>query len=165
MASAFILCKRREVGSSLGEGPRNPDVPNMMDTQLGNTLDERGVSPVIGVILMVAITVILAAVIGSFVLGIGGDIQETPQASLSMEDAGSGNVTVTHQGGDTLQLTNYNYTVDGETTYSLSNQSGETELTPGQSIEMTAASGETTIRIIHNPSGQVIADSTVRITP
>ncbi|WP_394350872.1 type IV pilin [Halobacterium sp. CBA1126] len=34
--------------------------------------DERGVSPVIGVILMVAITVILAAVIASFVLGFGG---------------------------------------------------------------------------------------------
>ncbi|MFC6795396.1 type IV pilin [Halobaculum halobium] len=31
--------------------------------------DDRAVSPVIGVILMVAITVILAAVIGSFVLG------------------------------------------------------------------------------------------------
>ncbi|MEF8771593.1 type IV pilin N-terminal domain-containing protein, partial [Halodesulfurarchaeum sp.] len=59
----------------------------MIDTQLGETLDKRGVSPVIGVILMVAITVILAAVIGSFVLGIGGDIQQAPQASLTMQDA------------------------------------------------------------------------------
>ncbi|MDX1747991.1 MAG: type IV pilin N-terminal domain-containing protein, partial [Halobacteriales archaeon] len=33
--------------------------------------DDDAVSPVIGVILMVAITVILAAVIGAFVLGIG----------------------------------------------------------------------------------------------
>jgi flagellin-like protein len=33
------------------------------------TGDERAVSPVIGVILMAAITVILAAVIGTFVLG------------------------------------------------------------------------------------------------
>ncbi|MDZ7850011.1 MAG: type IV pilin N-terminal domain-containing protein [Halodesulfurarchaeum sp.] len=41
-------------------------------------------SPVIGVILMVAITVILAAVIGSFVLGIGGDVEATPTASLSI---------------------------------------------------------------------------------
>jgi len=32
--------------------------------------DDRAVSPVIGVILMVAITVILAAVIGTFVLGL-----------------------------------------------------------------------------------------------
>ena len=34
--------------------------------------DDSAVSPVIGVILMVAITVILAAVIGSFVLNLGG---------------------------------------------------------------------------------------------
>ncbi|MFC7027956.1 type IV pilin [Halomicroarcula sp. GCM10025710] len=33
--------------------------------------EENAVSPVIGVILMVAITVILAAVVGSFVLGLG----------------------------------------------------------------------------------------------
>ena len=33
--------------------------------------DEKGVSPVIGVILMVAITVILAAVIATFVFGLG----------------------------------------------------------------------------------------------
>jgi len=33
--------------------------------------DDDAVSPVIGVILMVAITVILAAVIASFVLGLG----------------------------------------------------------------------------------------------
>ncbi|WP_338071862.1 type IV pilin N-terminal domain-containing protein [Halorutilus salinus] len=35
------------------------------------TNDDSAVSPVIGVILMVAITVILAAVIGTFVLGLG----------------------------------------------------------------------------------------------
>ena len=38
--------------------------------------DDRGVSPVIGVILMVAITVILAAVIASFVLGLGDQTDE-----------------------------------------------------------------------------------------
>ncbi|MFP3947034.1 MAG: archaellin/type IV pilin N-terminal domain-containing protein, partial [Archaeoglobaceae archaeon] len=35
--------------------------------------DEKAVSPVIGVILMVAITVILAAVIASFVFGLGSE--------------------------------------------------------------------------------------------
>jgi len=43
-------------------------------------MDEKGVSPVIGVILMVAITVILAAVIASFVFGMAGTVpkQKTP---------------------------------------------------------------------------------------
>ena len=47
--------------------------------------DERGVSPVIGVILMVAITVILAAVIASFVLGFGDSVESNPQAGVSVE--------------------------------------------------------------------------------
>ncbi|UIP01549.1 type IV pilin N-terminal domain-containing protein (plasmid) [Halobaculum sp. CBA1158] len=64
--------------------------------------DDRAVSPVIGVILMVAITVILAAVIGSFVLGLGNSVQQTaPNANydLSYNDTG---VTATHTGGDTI---------------------------------------------------------------
>ena len=63
--------------------------------------EERAVSPVIGVILMVAITVILAAVIGAFVLGLGGETQETPQVSLSFS-GDADEVTVAHRGGDTL---------------------------------------------------------------
>ncbi|MGB9961680.1 archaellin/type IV pilin N-terminal domain-containing protein [Halobacterium sp. MBLA0001] len=44
----------------------------MTDLSLFDTdADERAVSPVIGVILMVAITVILAAVIATAVLGFG----------------------------------------------------------------------------------------------
>jgi len=67
--------------------------------------EDRGVSPVIGVILMVAITVILAAVIGAFVLGLGDQASNTaPQASFSFDydDSSDGNVTVTHEGGDRI---------------------------------------------------------------
>jgi flagellin-like protein len=88
--------------------------------QLTNLLgDDEAVSPVIGVILMVAITVILAAVIGTFVLGLGDQVQDTaPQASFTFdyeEDAApSGdNLTVTHDGGDTIDGDNLNVTVSG----------------------------------------------------
>ncbi|MEF8781821.1 MAG: type IV pilin N-terminal domain-containing protein, partial [Haloarculaceae archaeon] len=47
--------------------------------------DDDAVSPVIGVILMVAITVILAAVIASFVLGLGDSQQVSPQASMDAD--------------------------------------------------------------------------------
>lgn len=40
--------------------------------------DKRGVSSVIGVILMVAITVILAATVGVYTLGFGENIEEVP---------------------------------------------------------------------------------------
>jgi len=70
--------------------------------------DDDAVSPVIGVILMVAITVILAAVIASFVLGLGNSATNTnPQASFSFEYEetadGEGWTTVSHDGGDTIR--------------------------------------------------------------
>ena len=45
--------------------------------------DDRAVSPVIGVILMVAITVILAAVIGTMVLGMTDSVGTNAQAGVS----------------------------------------------------------------------------------
>ena len=79
-----------------------------MRSRLRQVRDDRAVSPVIGVILMVAITVILAAVIGAFVLGFGDQIQETaPNAQISIteigvDDNGVQNVTFAHNGGDSF---------------------------------------------------------------
>ena len=76
--------------------------------------DDKAVSPVIGVILMVAITVILAAVIGTFVLDLGQNVQSNPQAGIAFEegdlDAADSNteirVTVNSvQRADTLTVT------------------------------------------------------------
>jgi len=89
--------------------------------------EDDAVSPVIGVILMVAITVILAAVIGAFVLDIGGSQESAPQVTWNWADEPSdftasgndfdGSVTVTHGGGDTVnnpsQIT---LSADGNTT-------------------------------------------------
>jgi len=81
----------------------------MQLTKLKELLTEDdAVSPVIGVILMVAITVILAAVIASFVLGLGDQAQQaTPQASFSFDydgdGSGEGTVSITHDGGDSIE--------------------------------------------------------------
>ena len=73
--------------------------------------DDSAVSPVIGVILMVAITVILAAVIGSFVLNLGGSLQNTaPQASFGFDYNETSGVDVTHQSGDTIDEARLNVT-------------------------------------------------------
>jgi flagellin-like protein len=51
---------------------------------------DTGVSPVVGVILMVAVTVILAAVIGTFVLDLGGNVSQNAQAGVTFdEDVGT----------------------------------------------------------------------------
>ena len=63
------------------------------------------VSPVIGVILMVAITVILAAVIAAFTFGIGSDTQKTPVAALVAQnnpDTQDPDLKIVHKGGDKL---------------------------------------------------------------
>lgn len=71
--------------------------------------NEDAVSPVIGVILMVAITVILAAVIAAFVFGMGPPAK-VPQASIRGSSvnliAGATTVTLEHQGGDNIQYYN-----------------------------------------------------------
>ncbi|TYT61560.1 type IV pilin [Natrialba swarupiae] len=60
------------------------DATKIRDKLVGNE-QERAVSPVIGVILMVAITVILAAVIAAFVLDLGGSVGQEAQAGVSID--------------------------------------------------------------------------------
>jgi len=76
--------------------------------------NEEAVSPVIGVILMVAITVILAAVIAAFVFGMTGNVQTTKTVSMQAKLDG-GNITMTVSGGpdlSTLQAITVNHAGD-----------------------------------------------------
>lgn len=118
----------------------------------GLLTDDDAVSPVIGVILMVAITVILAAVIASFVLGLGDTAsQTTPQASFSWDysensthSSPDGNVTITHDGGDSIQAQELyirgNFDSGGDTTagswdtYDGASVSSGSDVSAGQTI-------------------------------
>jgi flagellin-like protein len=59
------------------------------------------VSPVIGVVLMVAITVILAAAIGSSVFG-QGPSESAPQANINIIAVNESAIKLEHLGGDTI---------------------------------------------------------------
>jgi flagellin-like protein len=96
----------------------------MFDSNPLRTESNRAVSPVIGVILMVAITVILAAVIGAFVLEIGDQQETAPSTSFDTEqttnfyqdDSDKINLTeveITHAGGETLDISNNQIKVAG----------------------------------------------------
>jgi flagellin-like protein len=75
-----------------------------MDTKKGNLRkDERAVSPVVGVILMVAITVIMAAIIGAFVYGYGGSMTQTKDVAAVARHQGS-TIYVTYMGGPDQDL-------------------------------------------------------------
>lgn len=71
-----------------------------------NFKNEEAVSPVIGVILMVAITVILAAVIAAFVFGMTDNVQTTKTVSMQAK-LDAGNITITVSGGPDLSTLQY----------------------------------------------------------
>jgi len=70
--------------------------------------DEEAVSPVIGVILMVAITVILAAVIAAFVFGMGGTLKKQYVVAATASHIGT-DIVITFNGGpDASSVTGLN---------------------------------------------------------
>ena len=113
--------------------------------------DESAVSPVIGVILMVAITVILAAVIGTFVLGLGNNLQQqAPQATFGFNGSPGDTYTVTHETGDSI-------TNDLEIVYTDNTNGSSTTTTWTATDSISAGDSKDT-------GSTVEADSTIRVT-
>jgi len=84
----------------------------------GLVADDEAVSSVIGVVLMVAVTIVLAASVGVFVLGIGTGLTDTtPQATLSMSSSVDGTgpdyINVSSEGGEAFAAEKVYVTVDG----------------------------------------------------
>lgn len=76
---------------------------------------EDAVSPVIGVILMVAITVILAAVIAAFVFGMAGSSSTSKNVGLTIKTNTTDGILVTVSGGaDLPKLDEVKIRVNGE---------------------------------------------------
>ena len=94
--------------------------------------NEDAVSPVIGVILMVAITVILAAVIAAFVFGMGSNVQSTKTVGLNLQKDGT-SLHVTIVGGPDLPTLQWLKVSIGETPY----YTGETDQTLSTTISNT----------------------------
>ncbi|WP_220681479.1 type IV pilin N-terminal domain-containing protein [Methanofollis formosanus] len=66
--------------------------------------DESAVSPVVGVMLMLVVTVIIAAVVSAFAGGMAETQSKTPQVTLNAKYAQSEGLTLYHEGGDTLGI-------------------------------------------------------------
>lgn len=130
---------------------------------------ERAVSPVIGVILMVAITVVLAAVIGVFVLGLGDEIGSTsPSVMLDFEPVDNETIELVHSGGDTLDLDSGDYSVLVEGSTDDGATFVASTLSAGESTDVNLDSGadagaDAEVQIRHDPSGSIIASGEVDI--
>ena len=81
-------------------------------------MSRRAVAPVVGVSLILAITVVLAALVGAFAIGIGGGTENAPEAAITAEfgDEHPNQIVLTHRGGDTLDVRDLTVRifVDGE---------------------------------------------------
>ncbi|WP_321416617.1 type IV pilin N-terminal domain-containing protein [uncultured Methanomethylovorans sp.] len=64
--------------------------------------NESAVSPVIGVMLMLVVTVILAAAVSGFSGGLVGDTSKASQMAIKADFSQSKGMTITHMGGDTI---------------------------------------------------------------
>jgi len=66
--------------------------------------DKKAVSPVVGVMLMLVVTIILAAVVSSFSGGLATDESKAPQLAVSAEAKSGDSIIVHHESGDPLYL-------------------------------------------------------------
>ncbi|MDE2443886.1 MAG: type IV pilin N-terminal domain-containing protein [Methanocorpusculum sp.] len=62
------------------------------------------VSPVVGVMLMLVVTIIIAALVASFAGGLATTSEATPQLAIKATYSQSGGMTITHAGGDAISL-------------------------------------------------------------
>jgi len=110
--------------------------------------DDGAVSPVIGVILMVAITVILAAVIATFVLGFGEQISDSaPNASFSFDyNQSAGELDVTHSGGPNIDADQLDWAGD-TSDWSLDTDWSGT-VSAGDTAELLSLDSDEVVRIV-----------------
>ncbi|MDP3395122.1 MAG: type IV pilin N-terminal domain-containing protein [Methanoregula sp.] len=128
--------------------------------------NEEAVSPVIGVILMVAITVILAAVIAAFVFGMAGNVQKTKVVSVSMQRQGGNVIGIFNGGTDALSTWNVNFSVAGVVpTNGYFNAPGSTTAVPlgCRTVPFVAANPSqiTAIGYFSDGSSQILLDQTI----
>jgi archaeal type IV pilus assembly protein PilA len=105
--------------------------------------DRRGISPVIGVILMVAITVIMGAVAAGYAYGYLGNTLKAPNITLSVIDdpTDPNSVLVKHSGGESLRANTWkgSLTPDKDSTanFTMQSQLGAFALSTGTTLHMT----------------------------
>lgn len=150
--------------------------------------NEEAVSPVIGVILMVAITVILAAVIAAFVFGLGGQQVAAPTASITAannpDTSSVADLKIQHKGGDMLKATDWKLSIVNVSTspvfiagtgdLSVGAQIISNMTTSGTNVSVSNSTvsapvpvyivaGKYDVKMIHIPSNAMLLDQIVEV--
>jgi flagellin-like protein len=112
----------------------------------GLLTEEEAVSPVIGIVLMVAITVILASIVGVFAFDVfGQNSQETPSVIFEYDYDGTDDLTIRHRSGAVIKGAAIEFKKRSGTP--LTDWSSNTEVQAGDSIELGPSSSPSTAAI------------------
>lgn len=148
--------------------------PSALLSELSESTDaDRGVSPVVGVVLMIVLAVSLTVVVGGFTSDLvdRAAVDAPPQATLNVYNNGDGDgIRVAHDGGADLVFDEIEVVVrksNGQEidASDLDFSEASSELTPGDTfvVESTEFSNETEyeVIVIDDASGKVIDDGVV----
>jgi len=104
--------------------------------------DQRGVSPVIGVILMVAITVVMGAVVAGFAYGYLGNTPKAPNIAMSVIDdpTDQTSVLVKHSGGENIGANEWKASLtlgkESSADFTLQGQLGANAISTGTTLDV-----------------------------
>jgi len=140
--------------------------------------DQRGVSPVIGVILMVAITVVMGAVVAGFVYGYLGDTTKAPNVAISVLDNPTDNtsIVVKHSGGESIGANEWKCSVtagkESSSDFTSQTETGAVAISTGTTLDVdyittngstSIATGWYHIVAVHVPSDAILLDTNVLV--
>ena len=138
--------------------------------------DQRGVSPVIGVILMVAITVVMGAVIAGFVYGYLGTTSKAPNVGLSVIDdpTDQASLLVKHNGGETIGVNEWKASViagkESSANFTVQTELGALAISTGTTLDVTKETDNTSISTgwyhfvaVHVGSDTILLDTNVLV--
>ncbi|MFA5315919.1 MAG: type IV pilin N-terminal domain-containing protein [Dehalococcoidales bacterium] len=140
--------------------------------------DTRGVSPVIGVILMVAITVVMGAVVAGFAYGYLGNTPKAPNLAISVIDNPTDQVSVLvkHSGGETIGANEWKASLtagkESSADFTLQSQLGDNAISTGTTLDVgnETVSANTTITTgwyhfvaVHTGSDAILLDTNVLV--
>jgi flagellin-like protein len=140
--------------------------------------DKRGVSPVIGVILMVAITVVMGAVVAGFAYGYLGNTPKAPNVALSVIDdpTDQDSLLVKHNGGENIGANEWKCSVtagkESSADFTSQTETGAVAITTGTTLDVDyiTTNGTTAIAAgwyhmvaVHVGSDAILLDTNVLV--
>lgn len=140
--------------------------------------EQRGVSAVIGVILMVAITVVMGAVVAAYAYGYLGKITQPPNVVLSVLDdpTDQDSLLIKHSGGESVSANDWKCSVtagkESSTNFTSQTETGAVAISTGTTLDVDyiTADGSTAITtgwyhiiVVHVPSDTILLDTNVLV--